>query len=289
MYPIFSVRDTGRGLSEAEQALLFARFSQTSPRTHIDYGKYNHHLKSAHAPEVLLNTYTGGSGLGLFISRRLAEMHGGAIGFASQAGVGSTFSFYIKSRLHVDEVPSEPPQHASEPSTTKSDHDASTRASLTRALSTTLRPTRQATVVNSKASHILIVEDNLVNQRVLSKQLQKLGFQVALSNHGGEALEYLRGTTYCREDESAQPLSLILMDWEMPVMNGLAATRNIRQLQKSGVVKGHVPVIGITANVRPEQVKDALLAGMDDVMSKPFRIPELCDCIEKTLGMQHDK
>jgi hypothetical protein len=71
------VQDTGRGLSDADQKLLFTRFSQASPRTHIDYG---------------------GSGLGLFISRRLTQMHGGAIGFFSKAGLGSTFSFYVKSR-----------------------------------------------------------------------------------------------------------------------------------------------------------------------------------------------
>jgi hypothetical protein len=64
-------------LCDADQKLLFNRFAQATPRTHIDYG---------------------GSGLGLFISRQLTHMHGGAIGFSSKAGVGSTFSFYIKSR-----------------------------------------------------------------------------------------------------------------------------------------------------------------------------------------------
>lgn len=73
--------------------------------------------------------------------------------------------------------------------------------------------------------HILIVEDNLVNQRVLAKQMRHLGLQVAVANHGGEALEYLRGTSYCRPDESAKKLSLILMDWEIPVMNGLDCVR----------------------------------------------------------------
>lgn len=77
VYLQFSVADTGRGLSEEERSNLFARFSQASPRTHIHYG---------------------GSGLGLFISRRLTELQGGAIGLASELGKGSTFSFYIKTR-----------------------------------------------------------------------------------------------------------------------------------------------------------------------------------------------
>lgn len=131
--------------------------------------------------------------------------------------------------------------------------------------------------------HVLIVEDNLVNQRVLAKQLRNTGMQVAVANHGGEALEYLRTTNYCVADGSGQPLALILMDWEMPVMDGLTCVRTIRELQREGVVRTHVPVIAVTANVRSEQVEVALKAGMDNVISKPFRIPELCACIQKTL------
>ena len=105
---------------------------------------------------------------------------------------------------------------------------------------------------------------------------------VAVANHGGEALDYLRSTAYCVSG-NAKKLSLILMDWEMPVMNGLACVREIRKLQIARVVNGHVPVIAVTANVRSEQVAEALEAGMDDVISKPFRIPELCACIHKTM------
>jgi CheY-like chemotaxis protein len=67
-------------------------------------------------------------------------------------------------------------------------------------------------------------------------------------------------------------------------MDGLTCVRRIRELQREGVVHGHVPVVAVTANVRAEQVEIALKAGMDDVISKPFRIPELCACIQKTLG-----
>ncbi|KAL6160096.1 hypothetical protein ACJQWK_09571 [Exserohilum turcicum] len=265
VYIIFSVQDTGRGLSDEEHELLFARFSQASPRTHIDYG---------------------GSGLGLFISRRLSEMHGGAIGFASKAGVGSTFSFYVKSRKGVGR-----------PNVNRSESDAAVSVSI-RAQETLLssrsrneaaeqnecRPTKTDTSDMANGDlHVLIVEDNLVNQRVLAKQLRNTGMQVAVANHGGEALEYLRTTNYCVADGSGQPLALILMDWEMPVMDGLTCVRTIRELQREGVVRTHVPVIAVTANVRSEQVEVALKAGMDNVISKPFRIPELCACIQKTL------
>ncbi|KAF2854449.1 aerobic respiration control sensor protein-like protein arcB [Plenodomus tracheiphilus IPT5] len=263
VYVIFTVQDTGRGMSAAEHELLFARFSQASPRTHIDYG---------------------GSGLGLFISRRLTEMHGGAIGFTSTEGVGSTFSFYVKGRITNMRSP-------------VGEQNAAVDMSL-RAQSTILNNghardemdehQKQSTAPNDvevvmEDLHILIVEDNLVNQRVLAKQLRNIGMQVAVANHGGEALDHLHKTRYCVQDHSAIPLSLILMDWEMPVMDGLTCVRNIRQLQKEGLVHGHVPVIAVTANVRSEQVEVALKAGMDNLISKPFRIPDLCACIQKTL------
>jgi CheY-like chemotaxis protein len=69
----------------------------------------------------------------------------------------------------------------------------------------------------------------------------------------------------------------------MPVMDGLTCMANIRQLQEEGVVNRHVPVIAVTANVRSEQVATALQAGMDDIISKPFRIPELRVCIQRAL------
>jgi CheY-like chemotaxis protein len=72
-------------------------------------------------------------------------------------------------------------------------------------------------------------------------------------------------------------------------MDGLTCVRRIRELQQQGVVHGHVPVIAVTANVRSEQVEVALKAGMDDVISKPFRIPELCVCIQKTLSRLADR
>lgn len=210
-------------------------------------------------------------------------MHGGAIGFASKAGVGSTFAFYVKSRKSV-----------LRPNFNRKESDAAVSLSI-RAQETILssrsrnemdelpKASTLANDIPNKDLHVLIVEDNLVNQRVLAKQLQNTGMQVTVANHGGEALDYLRTTKYCVSDGSGKPLALILMDWEMPVMDGLTCVRRIRELQKEGVVRAHVPVIAVTANVRSEQVEVALKAGMDDVISKPFRIPELCACIQKTL------
>jgi CheY-like chemotaxis protein len=71
------------------------------------------------------------------------------------------------------------------------------------------------------------------------------------------------------------------MDSEMPVLDGLAAARQIREMERKGIFVRHVPIIAITANVRLEQVEEALAAGIDDVVAKPFRVPELVRQIEK--------
>ena len=129
---------------------------------------------------------------------------------------------------------------------------------------------------------ILIVEDNLVNQKVLSKQLRKAGCTTYTADNGLLALEVLATTLF--QDQAGKPLSVILMDLEMPEMDGLTAIGKIRDMEREGVLKGHVPVIAVTANVRDEQTKAAIGAGMDDVVSKPFRVPELLAKIRAVLA-----
>lgn len=80
-------------------------------------------------------------------------------------------------------------------------------------------------------------------------------------------------------DGSGPHITLILMDVEMPVMDGLTCARRIRELENEGYITLHVPIVAVTANARPQQVEDVLAAGMDDVLSKPFRIPELVTLI----------
>lgn len=240
IYLQFSVQDSGRGLTSDEMTLLFTRFSQASPRTHVQYG---------------------GSGLGLFISRELTELQGGEIGVTSQAGAGSTFSFYIMTRraietgsqgLHgVQELPNDGKEEGG--------------------------------LVASNIT-ILIVEDNLINQAVLRKQLLTLGYNVVVANHGGEALAHLQTTDLWKgNEENGSQLSIVLMDIEMPVQDGLTCTRNIRQLERTGDITKHVPIIAVSANARIEQVATARESGMDDVISKPFRISELIPKIERLL------
>ena len=113
---------------------------------------------------------------------------------------------------------------------------------------------------------ILIVEDNVVNQRVLQRQLKHLGYTVQVANHGGECLDQLRRSQFWWEfgasQQDAVPIDIILMDQEMPIMDGLTATKKIRKLEEEGKLKAHVPIIAVTANARVEQIQALLDAGM---------------------------
>jgi len=204
-------------------------------------------------------------------------MQGGAIGFASQRGVGSTFAFYVKARR------SDPPVEDVTLTTQETPELTATRARAASAAAMANEkpvdggvaesvapqaPTKQPSAPLETATptanlHVMVVEDNLVNQRVLAKHLRNLGCIVNVANHGSEALDYLRTTKFWtgKQDHGAD-LDVILMDWEMPVMDGLTCVRKIRGLQLDGSIRRHVPVIAVTANVRTQQVQIAMEAGM---------------------------
>ncbi|KAJ2904534.1 histidine kinase hhk13p [Zalerion maritima] len=383
----FSIADTGEGVGENEIQLLFQRFSQATPRTHVRYG---------------------GSGLGLFISRILTELQGGQIGVTSEKGIGSTFAFYIKSRKSeafadhkaarkADEAvetvtttnpdtakallassntaattsapsaatilaPAEgpifppptpvkpaPPRSLSTPSRDTATGDLDRPSCVSPPImtlgSSSFSPTPQQQLPRRALNErpmsvrdILVVEDNLVNQKVLRKQLRNAGHKTQVANHGGEALQVimrsrfwtgtppatpaLPGTPSSRSgretnpfdhivpratssnlsrsprltpvatpnsDEDERPnISVILMDLEMPVMDGMACSRRIRELEAMGRINRHIPIIAVTAYVRPEQINDAKEAGIDDVISKPFRIHELMPKVEENIARWED-
>jgi CheY-like chemotaxis protein len=102
-----------------------------------------------------------------------------------------------------------------------------------------------------------------------------------VAGHGEEALEFLKSTKFWHDQTpTGRDLSIILMDIEMPVMDGLTCAREIRKLQDSGKIIGHIPVLAVSANARSEQVRQAIDAGMDDSIAKPFRILELLPKID---------
>lgn len=283
IYIRFRVQDTGCGLTPEEKQRLFQRFKQASPRTHAQYG---------------------GSGLGLFISKRLAELHGGQIGVASQAGVGSLFGFFVQARRTrppsslgphsrgispVRRVPDisatkeiMPQRTGSLASSPSDDSGAIQPVTTPLPAITTATPDAAHRSIDPRSLHILVVEDNLINQRVLRAALQKAGCTVHVANDGLEALSFL-STTEFTAPTTGIPLSVILMDLEMPIMDGLTCVKEIRRMEDDGSIVKHVPIIAVTANVRDEQVANAKESGMDDVVSKPFRIQELLTKVEGLL------
>jgi len=270
VYLICSISDTGRGLTPSEISGLFQRFKQANAKTHISYG---------------------GSGLGLFICRRLAELLGGEIGVESERGKGSTFTFYIPTKRCAGpsgliNMPS--PDFVSlaelSPGATKTSIPTGSAAT-----SSTLAvpPRRGGPVIDASASAVpdklavLIVEDNTINQRLLDKHLTRVGCVTSCANNGLEALDAIKQSRWCRPD--GPRIDCVLMDIEMPVLDGLSAIQQLRSMQKAGELMGHLPVLAVTANARQEQVENMLRSGFDGTISKPFKIPTIMERMKATV------
>ncbi|MFH1077565.1 MAG: response regulator, partial [Pseudomonadota bacterium] len=134
--------------------------------------------------------------------------------------------------------------------------------------------TRHSIVESQKAMiHILLAEDNLINQKVALKVLQKLGYKADVAENGQEAITALETMHY----------DLVLMDLEMPKMNGLEATKKIRDI-KSLVLNHRIPVIAMTAHAMREDMQRCLDAGMDDYVSKPIHPEKVQEAIDRQLA-----
>jgi PAS domain S-box-containing protein len=237
-----SVEDSGPGLGDEELKILFQRFRQATPRTHVQYG---------------------GSGLGLFISRILTEMQGGQIGVRSEPGRGSQFSFYIQCRVCLD-----PPLEYEHISPFRIARKVQSPASALAPPSS--QPRHAADPKGNPLYDVLIVEDNIVNQKVLQRQLQGFGNNTFVANHGKEALQTLqRSRFWAGKENEGMDISVILMDLEMPVMDGMTCARKIRELEKEGTIIQHIPIIAVTAYARPEQIANAKAAGIVSVTRFP--------------------
>ncbi len=194
----------------------------------------------------------GGTGLGLAICRRLAELMHGSVGLRSSPGQGSQFWL----RLRLDRATPQPESLEPVPVS----HDLQSARAL-------LAPWAQ--------SRILVAEDNLVNQEVALAMLANAGLSADVASDGREAVEMFEHGDY----------ALVLMDVQMPVMDGLDATRAIRALPGKGV---SVPIIAMTANAFDEERQRCIDAGMDDHIGKPVSAEQLFLTLHAWLSGQHE-
>ncbi|KZW00758.1 hypothetical protein EXIGLDRAFT_720395 [Exidia glandulosa HHB12029] len=275
-----AVRDTGPGLSVDDLKKLFERFAQAHPSK---------------------DQFSGGHGLGLFVSRHLVSLLDGFIEVESVRGEGATFSFCIpveqtepqiggaqgwrnrilgrsarrasisaRPSLKVREViQSEPILPSSARVQQPPEVTAAPKADVVSRLQEAAfaeGPTKS----RSADLHVLVVEDNIINRKVLVRQLQGKGFRTSSAAHGQEALDLLLHPTI------QHSVDIVLMDIEMPVKDGKAACIELRASEEAqGPARRRLPVIAVTGNAREEQVRECLAIGFDEVAIKPYRIEDI--------------
>ncbi|MDT0506944.1 PAS domain S-box protein [Novosphingobium sp. MMS21-SN21R] len=213
---VVSVEDTGIGIAQVYQTKVFEDFMQADADIASGYG---------------------GTGLGLPISRRIAEAMGGTLTLSSTPGVGTTLVLRI--RLNLPDATT-----------------VSARLPALLAASQPLAPMR-----------LLVAEDGRTNQMIVTAMLEKLGHKVALAQTGEEAIAMVREAIAAN-----QPFAAVLMDIQMPGMDGMTATRLLRQ---SGITPSMLPIVAVTANGYQESIDDCLAAGMQGHLVKPVRSAEI--------------
>jgi PAS domain S-box-containing protein len=241
----FCVTDTGIGIPSEAIGGLFQAFNQVDGSTTRRYG---------------------GTGLGLVICKQLVELMGGEIGVSSTPGQGTTFRFTLPFTIGALAPAHSNPEAdvAQRPLPAGSDEQSTRQAAAADAPKLALVAAGSAPRAPACA-RILLAEDNAVNQAVGCAMLENLGYEVDVANDGMEALELL----------AAGGFDAVLMDCQMPRMDGFAASREIRARESRAAAGRRVAIVALTANAMEGDRERCLEAGMDDYLAKPFKLAEL--------------
>ena len=244
----FEVTDTGVGIAEDVQAKLFEAFVQADNSMSRRYG---------------------GTGLGLVISKRIVEQMKGRIGFDSTLGKGSRFWFELPlaraKAVTPDTAASTAPEAVSAPATDTPPSPASAAPAVQQAAPQAAPQASSDANGSTFSLRVLLAEDNPVNQMVMAGLLKRFGCSVEVAENGLIAVDRVINEDY----------DLILMDIQMPEMDGLAATQQIRALDG---VRARIPIVGVTANSSEEDREGCIAVGMNDFLPKPVR-PQALEAI----------
>ncbi len=217
------------------------RFEVTDTGMGLSEDQYKHIFEAFTQVDSSHSREFGGLGVGLALCRNLVDLMGGTISLDSALGKGT--SFYIDLSFEVAKLEAKP----------------ETKTGLDQAA---LPPEEQP------CFNILVAEDNPENQKLMRLMLEQQGHRLTIVNNGQEAVFANTENTF----------DIILMDIQMPEMNGFEATSAIRNQEKEGE---HVPIIAVTAHAMPGYREECLAAGMDDYLAKPFRMQDLYAMIKK--------
>jgi signal transduction histidine kinase/HAMP domain-containing protein/ActR/RegA family two-component response regulator len=256
----FEVRDTGIGIAEDRVAAIFDSFQQSDTSTTRKYG---------------------GTGLGLTICKKLVSLMGGQMGVRSTLGQGSSFWFTLP--FEIQSVGDEVVQTASDSMPGEhfmsAGNDPANQAifkNLMEALECQWGPDNSLSDTDFKPPRILVAEDNQINLKIALKMLQIFGLKADGVANGQEVIKALARIKY----------DLVLMDLQMPEMDGFEAARKIRENQ-SGVNSSEIPIIALTANAMKGDREKCLAAGMSDYVAKPIDPQKLLVAIKRHLqGMK---
>lgn len=249
----FTVADTGPGIHPEDQTRIFGEFFQA---------------------DVSLTRSHGGTGLGLAITDQLVRLMGGRIGFESRHGVGSLFWVELPMEVSAENSPQELAAGGAEGGANQKEVARLER--LTNPAASASAPTTGATEYPLSVTYelsVLVAEDSEVNQFIIRELLAKWGIEIAVAANGLEAVEAFKEREF----------DLILMDIQMPEMDGLEATRRIRSLQNDESVHEECEIVGLSAHAMSGDRERYMAEGMVDYLTKPIRTEELRKILEACL------